>query len=43
MNKNISKKRSGNTKLVSTKPVAQPKNNNRNGKNNMRFSKQEAK
>ena len=43
MAKKGNKKSNGNTKPVSTKLVAQPKNNNRNGKNNMRFSKQEGK
>lgn len=32
-----------NSKVVNTKPVVLPKNINRNGKNNMRFEKQNPK
>lgn len=39
MSKNIKNKNNGNTKQVSTKQVNVPKNINRNGKNNMRFTK----
>lgn len=39
MSKNTNKKSNGNTKQASTKPVKVPKNINRNGKNNMRFTK----
>ena len=39
MAKKTKNKSNGNTKKVSTKPVNIPKNINRNGKNNMRFTK----
>lgn len=39
MSKKSNSKSNGNTKQVSTKPVSVPKNINRNGKNNMRFTK----
>lgn len=39
MSKNTNNKSNGNAKQVSTKPVNVPKNINRNGKNNMRFTK----
>ena len=39
MSKKTNNKSNGNTKKVSTKPVNVPKNINRNGKNNMRFTK----
>ncbi len=39
MSKNMNYKNNGNTQKVSTKPVNVPKNINRNGKNNMRFTK----
>ena len=39
MNKNTNNKSNVNTKQVSTKPINVPKNINRNGKNNMRFTK----
>lgn len=39
MKKKTKHKSNGNTKQVSTKPVNVPKNINRNGKNNMRFTK----
>ena len=39
MTKKTNNKSNGNAKQVSTKPVNVQKNINRNGKNNMRFSK----
>ena len=39
MSKNTNNKSNGNTKQVSTKLVNIQKNINRNGKNNMRFTK----
>ena len=39
MGKKTNSKHNGNTKQVSTKPVNVPKNINRNGRNNMRFTK----
>lgn len=39
MSKKTNNKSNGSTKKVNTKPVNVPKNINRNGKNNMRFTK----